>query len=42
MIGLFAEFAAALASAGLRLPRQPIDETVLPPAWRPDRSLLLH
>jgi hypothetical protein len=42
MIGLLAGFAAALASAGLRLPREPIDETALPPAWRPDRSLFLH
>jgi hypothetical protein len=42
MIGLLAAFAAALASAGLRLPREPVDETALPPAWPPGRPPLLH
>jgi hypothetical protein len=42
MIGLLAEFAAALASAGLRLPREPVDESALPPAWQPERPPLLH
>lgn len=42
LVGLLAEFAAALASAGLRLPREPVDESRLPPAWRPDRPPLLH
>lgn len=42
MIGLLAQFAAALASAGMRLPREPVDESRLPPAWRPDRPPLLH
>jgi hypothetical protein len=41
-LGLLAQFAAALAAAGLRLPREPVDETALPPAWRPDRPPLLH
>jgi hypothetical protein len=42
MIGLLAAFAAALAWAGLRLPREPVDETALPPAWPPGRPPALH
>ncbi|WP_439580135.1 hypothetical protein [Elioraea sp.] len=42
VIALLAQFAAALVSAGLRLPREPVDEASLPPAWRPERPPLLH
>lgn len=42
VIAPLGQFAAALAAVGLRLPREPVDETALPPAWRPDRPPLLH
>ena len=42
VIASLAHFAAAFAAAGLRLPREPVDEAALPPAWRPDRPPLLH
>jgi hypothetical protein len=42
LIASLAHFAAALAAVGLRLPREPVDEAALPPAWRPDRPPLLH
>lgn len=42
LVGLLAQFAAALASGGLRLPREPVDESALPPACQPERPPLLH
>lgn len=42
VIASLAQFAASLGAAGLRLPREPVDEAALPAASRPDWPPLLH